>query len=148
MPYFVILVLIISLFSVIGFRHFSLYQISPRYLIKKSTGHLPYQYCFVSPLSLLLFMSLLYEPGSFIFLCLTHRHTKHILQHMYSTVSWILLSFVFLSSLFKICLWFKHVLTLVFLSQVSSSCDYRVFFLLCNYFIELKLILYSQQQRS
>lgn len=98
---------------------------------------LTYQYsCFCSHLYWMFFLRL---PGSFIFMCLTHRHTnKHILQHIYSTVSWIMLSFFFfLKSVVDLS---KRVsVTLVFLGRVAARVTTGFLFLLCNYLI-------SQQQ--
>lgn len=93
--------IIISLFSV-EWRHFSFYQISPRYLIQID-GTLYHINTTLFLLPHLFFFLCSYSTYQFLLFCVSHGHTsKHILQYMYSTVSLILLSFDFL--LYKTCL--------------------------------------------
>lgn len=91
---FVISDIIISLFSV-EWRHFSFYQISPRYLIQIDGTLYHINTTLFSSSSSFIFLCS-YSTYQFLLFCVSHRHTnKHILQYMYSTVSLILLSLLY-----------------------------------------------------
>lgn len=90
----------------LNWRHFKLLSNLPTLFNPNRTGHFNISILlrfssFIYFVFIFLRSYSTYQVLSLCYLCQTHRHTNtHILQHMYSTVSWIMLSFFYQFFLF------------------------------------------------